>query len=194
MKNMKGREIPKTSAGLADLKLVFDKRQWMPVACYLFGIGIIINPLNKTFFLCLTEDRQLKNIWTPFGGEVSYKDFEQFIKTMNREIYEESGVLIDPKKALILDSEISYPGSRDNPYKETGVISVITSYIYPLKEGEKPPLIDAQIHEEGCRVIEIREFSFPKIWKLLESGEIKAYPSFEKTLKKLEVWFLENIK
>ena len=78
--------------GLADLEPVFGKMRWMPVACYLFATVIIIDPRKKTFYLCLTEDRQLKKIWTPFGGEVSYKNEEQFSTAAIREAIERKDI------------------------------------------------------------------------------------------------------
>lgn len=52
----------KMDMSLVDLSPVFGKMRWMPIACYLFGNIIIVDPLNKTFYLCLSEDRKENNI------------------------------------------------------------------------------------------------------------------------------------
>lgn len=62
-----------------------------------------------------------------------------------------------------------------------------------MKKTDKMPVLEAQEHEEGCRIEEIIFISFPYIWQEIERGELKVYPNFMGTLIKLEK-FLSNEK
>lgn len=176
---------------LRDLSPVFGKRRYPPVACYLFGNVVIVDPQDKVFFLCLTEDRKDKNIWTLFGGEIEYLNVEQFPEGAAREMSEESGVPINPEDLILLDSKISYPTPQNDPYG--GVILVINSYLYILKPEDPIPSMETQIPEEGCNIIEIRKFSLSKLWESVKDGEINLFPNFIETLKKLEEWLNKNL-
>jgi len=116
---------------------------------------------------------------------------EQFPEGATREAQEESGILINPKDLILLDSKISYPTKENDPYE--GVIIVINSYFYILKPEDPIPSVEKQIPEEGCITIEIRKFSFPELWAAVKQEKISLYPNFIGTLKKLEEWIEKNL-
>ncbi len=177
---------------LADLSPVFGKRQYMPIACYLFGNVIILDLEDESFFLCLTEDRKESNIWTPFGGEIEYFDCEQFPEGAAREVLEESGVAMNPKNLIFLDSRIVYPMPENDYY--VGVTMVINSYLYILKREDSIPSIEAQTPEDECNVIDIKKFPLSKLREPINEWEINVFSNFEKTLKKLGKYVEKNLE
>ena len=178
---------------LADLSSVFSERRWPPVACHIFGNVVIVDSISKMIYLSLSEDRKDKRIFTPYGGEVGYLDMEEFAEAAAREVKEETGGRVNPnsKDLTLLDLKVSYPTKENDPYG--GVILVIASYVYPLKPGDIEPLVEEQIPEEGCNIVEIWKGTLSQLWEDVARENVNLYPNFVETLKKLEEWIKKNL-
>lgn len=152
----------------------------MPVPAYFFANLIIITPAGK-IILSRSEDRQE---FTPYGGEIDWKNGEQSSEAACRETVEETGGRVNPKpeELILLDSVKVFPFGNNSD----GIIRSIDTFIYFAKESDRMPDIISQEHEEGCRIVEMIFTSFPELCQLIEQGELKVYPNFVKTLGKLE--------
>jgi len=178
---------------LADLTPVFGETRWPPRACHLFANVVIIDSRDGKIFLALSEDRKDKRIFTPYGGEVEYLDIEEFSEAAAREAREETDGRINSNSEdlILLDLKVSYPTKENNPYG--GVILVIASYVYPLKPGDLEPLVEEQISEEGCDIVEIWKGTLPQLRKDVAKEKVNLFPNFVETLEKLEEWIKKNL-
>ncbi len=135
--------------------------------------------------LVLTEERVAQNILVIPGGELSYKNQEQFIDAVIRRAgKEELGIILDPERIKQLDTPIGYP--IDGPYKEEGIVSVIASFMYYITKEELAAIKINTVPLEGCDIVKIMVESVPDVLEAIKNGEINVYPALEATLKKLE--------
>lgn len=164
---------------------MFDGLRWPPVPEHDFGNAIIVTQDGK-IILSRSEDR---SEFTPYGGEIDWRNGEQSNEAAAREIEEETGKRVKPKpeELILLDTVKVFPVGE----KSDGIIKSIDTYVYFMKETDEMPNTVLQEHEEGCRIEEIMLTSFPEIWQLIEQGELQVFPNFIRTLAKLET-FLDN--
>lgn len=164
-----------------DTSPIFGKLRWMPVPAYFFGNGIVITP-DGEIILSRSEDREQ---FTPYGGEIDWKNGEQSNEAAAREIIEETEGWVSPKpnELILFDSVKVFPfGNSD------GIIRSIDTFVYFMKETDRIPDIHHQVHEEGCRIVDVICTTPEELDDLIKKGEIKVYPNFVVTLKKLEVF------
>ena len=102
-------------------------------SAYFVGSLVLVN--NKEEIL-LAKERNNYDIWTVPGGEVDYKDKEQFIDAAIRETEEEVGISVEKNNAELLDVRISY-AEGDNPYKENQIFIPVITYIAKFPEEQK---------------------------------------------------------
>ena len=155
---------------------IFGKLRWMPVPAYFFANAIIITPGGK-IILTRSEDREQ---YTPYGGEIDWKNGEQSNEAAAREIREETNGRVNPKPEdlVLLDSAIVFPyGNGD------GIIRSIVTFVYFMKETDEMPNVSDQEHEEGCRIVDITCTTAGELDELIKQGIIKIYPNFALTLE-----------
>lgn len=156
----------------------------MPYPAYFFGNVIIVTE-DGEIVLSRSEDREQ---FTPYGGEIDWKNGEQSNEAAARETIEETGGRVSPKpnELILLDSIKVFPfGNSD------GIIRNIDTFVYFMKEADSMPDIHHQVHEEGCRIVDVICATPKELDDLIKKGEIKVYPNFVATLQKLKV-FLED--
>jgi len=177
----------KTKVILADLTPVFGSRKWPPRAFHHFSNVVIVAPDGR-IYLSKAQDREQ---FTPYGGEWEYAKAEQSKEAAAREVIEETGRRVnpDPTELILIDSVAVYPTKEYDPYG--GVILNIDTFIYFLKDTDKSPMTSAQEHEEGCRIEKIVCLFTEDILHYISCGEIKVYPNFIETLRKVKI-FLEK--
>lgn len=154
-------------------------------AAYFVGSLVLVN--NKGEIL-LAKERNNYDIWTVPGGEVDYKDKEQFLDSAIRETEEEVGVIVEKNNAELLDVRISY-AEGDNPYKENEIFIPVITYIAKFPEEQEIKLKRSEDKIE--RKYDVEEYIWMKPDEIVEKN-IKAHQNFIKTIPKIEEWIKNN--
>ena len=150
-------------------------------SAYFVGSLVLVN--NKGEIL-LAKERNNYDVWTVPGGEVDYKDKEQFLDTAIREIEEEVGISIEKNNAELLDVRISY-AEGDNPYKENEIFIPVITYIAKFPEGQKIKLKRSE--DEIERKYDVEEYVWIKPNEIIEKN-IKVHQNFVETIPKIKRW------
>ena len=188
--------------------------RWLPIPAYLFAnicllvrkrrnwisefvLDIIrhyslFNSITNYFDACstkivlvLTEEREAQNILVIPGGELFYKNLEQFIDAVIRRAgKEELGITLYPERIEQFDIQIGYP-TEGSPYEKEGIISVIASFICYITEEELNDITMNTVSIEGCDIVKIVVMPVPDVLEAIEKGEINVYDALMATLKKL---------
>jgi len=157
-----------------------EKLEFPPQKAY-FVAGLIL--VNKKGEILLVKERRSKN-WFPPGGEVDYRNREQFLDTCYRETLEEVGIKLQ-KKPELLDLTISYP-EGDNPYKDQGILLVIGTFISGFSEGQKIKLVRSSDPIE--RKYDVKEYLWTKPEDIIKK-QIKVPKYFiERVIPKIDSW------
>ena len=150
-------------------------------SAYFVGSLVLVN--NKGEIL-LAKERNNYDVWTVPGGEVDYKDKEQFLDTAIRETEEEVGISIEKNNAELLDVRISY-AEGDNPYKENEIFIPVITYIAKFPEGQKIKLKRSE--DEIERKYDVEEYVWIKPNEIIEKN-IKVHQNFVETIPKIKRW------
>lgn len=126
--------------------------------------------------LTLSEDREVRNIWTPPGGEVKVREGQTLHEAAVTEVYEEVGITIDPQKLVLVgEPQLIYPTSGYDPYNGVGII--IFSYGYTGK-WNPDDIVWNKIPEKGCMIVNQVFVDFPNsLWEI-ERWRYKLYPNY----------------
>ena len=162
-----------------------DNLEFPVQSAYFVGSLVLVN--NKGEIL-LVKERNNYDIWTVPGGEVDYKDKEQFIDTAIRETEEEVGISIKKNNAELLDVRISY-AEGDNPYKENKIFIPVVTYIAKFPDGQKIELKRSE--DEIERKYDVEEYIWIKPNEIVEKN-IKSHKNFIETIPKIEEWIKNN--
>ena len=150
-------------------------------SAYFVGSLVMVNDKDE---ILLVKERNNYNIWTVPGGEVDYKDKEQFLDSAIRETEEEVGISIEKNNAELLDVRISY-AEGDNPYRKNKIFIPIVTYITKLPNGQKIELKRSE--DERERKYDVEEFIWIKPEGIVKKN-IKVHNNFIKTIPKIENW------
>lgn len=132
--------------------------------------------------LTLSEDREVRNIWTPPGGGVKVREGQTPREAAIKEVYEEIGITIDSQKLVIIgEPQLIYPIVGYDPYKGVGII--IFSYGYAGKWNPKQIILN-MVPEKGCMIKKYALVSFPNHMGEIQKWSYKLYPNY--ALKLLE--------
>ena len=153
-------------------------------SAYFVGSLVLVN--NKGEIL-LAKERNNYDIWTVPGGEVDYKDKEQFLDTAIRETEEEVGISVEKNNAELLDVRISY-AEGDNPYKENEIFIPVITYIAKFPEGQKIKLKRSE--DEIERKYDVEEYAWVKSDEIIKKN-IKVHKNFIETIPEIKKW-IEN--
>jgi len=108
-----------------------EKLKFLPQNAYFISALIFVNKKGE---ILLVKERK-SNSWLPPGGEICYREKEQFLDCAFRETIEEVGLKVKKEPELV-DLTISYP-EGDNPYKKEKISLVIATYIAEFPRGQK---------------------------------------------------------
>ncbi len=162
-----------------------DNLEFPVQAAYFVGSLVLVN--NKGEIL-LTKEKNNYDIWTVPGGEVDYKDKEQFLDTAIRETFEEVGISVEKNSAELIDVRISY-AEGDNPYKENEIFIPVATYIAKFPEKQK---IKLKRSEDGAeRKYDVEEYAWIKPDEIIKK-KIKTHKNFIETIPKIKKWIKDN--
>jgi 8-oxo-dGTP pyrophosphatase MutT (NUDIX family) len=154
-------------------------------AAYFVGSLVLVNNKGK---ILLTKERNNYDIWTVPGGEVDYKDKEQFIDAAIRETKEEVGINVEKNNAELIDVRISY-AEGDNPYKENEIFIPVVTYIAKFPEGQEIKLKRSE--DEAERKYDVEEYIWIKLDEIIKKN-IKVHKNFIETIPKIKKWTKNN--
>lgn len=162
-----------------------DNLEFPVQAAYFVGSLVLVN--NKGEIL-LTREKNNYDIWTVPGGEVDYKNKEQFLDTAIRETFEEVGICIEKNNAELIDARISY-AEGDNPYKENEIFIPVVTYIAKFPEEQK---IKLKRSEDGIeRKYDVEEYAWMKPDEIIGKN-MKVHKNFMETILKIKKWIKDN--
>jgi len=154
-------------------------------SAYFVGSLVLVNDKNE---ILLVKERNNYDIWTVSGGEVDYKDKEQFLDSAIRETEEEAGISVEKDNIELLDARISY-AEGDNPYKENKIFIPVITYITKFPNGQKIELKRSKDKTE--RKYDVEEYIWIKPDEIIKEN-IKVHNNFIKTIPKIEKWIKNN--
>lgn len=154
-------------------------------SAYFVGSLVLVNDKNE---ILLAKERNNYDIWTVPGGEVDYKDKEQFLDSAIRETEEEVGISVKENNVELLDVRISY-AEGDNPYKENKIFIPVVTYIAKLPGGQEIELKRSKDKTE--RKYDVEKYLWMKPEEII-NGNIKIHNNFIKTIPKIEKWIKNN--
>ena len=154
-------------------------------SAYFVGSLVLVNDKNE---ILLAKERNNYNIWTVPGGEVDYKDKEQFLDSAIRETEEEVGISVKKNNTELLDVRISY-AEGDNPYRENKIFIPVATYIAKLPDGQEVKLKRSE--DERERKYDVEEYIWIKPEEIIKEN-IKVHNNFIKTIPKIEKWIKNN--
>ncbi|MCK5123019.1 MAG: NUDIX hydrolase [Candidatus Pacebacteria bacterium] len=154
-------------------------------SAYFVGSLVLVN--NKGEIL-LAKERNNYDVWTVPGGEVDYKDKEQFIDAAIRETEEEVGISVEKNNAELIDVRISY-AEGDNPYKKNEIFIPVITYIAKLPKGQEIKLKRSE--DEIERKYDVEEYVWMKLDEIIKKN-IKVHENFVKTIPKIREWIENN--
>ena len=158
-----------------------EKLEFPPQKAYFVASMVLINKKGQ---LLLTKEKNNRNIWTVPGGEVEYKKKEQFIDAAIRETKEEVDILVDEKKAQLIDVKISY-AEGDNPYKKHGIFILIATCIAHFPANQK--IILKRSFDALERKYDVKEYIWIAPVEILKK-KIKVHKNFINTIPIINQW------
>ena len=154
-------------------------------SAYFVGSLVLIDDKDE---ILLVKERNNYDIWTVPGGEVDYKDKEQFLDSAIRETEEEVGISVKEENTELLDVRISY-AEGDNPYRENKIFIPVVTYIAKFPNGQEIELKRSEDKIE--RKYDVEEYIWIKPGKIIKEN-IKVHNNFIKTIPKIKRWIKDN--
>ena len=154
-------------------------------SAYFVGSLVLIDDKDE---ILLGKERNNYDIWTVPGGEVDYKDKEQFLDSAIRETEEEVGISVKEENTELLDVRISY-AEGDNPYRENKIFIPVVTYIAKFPNGQEIELKRSEDKIE--RKYDVEEYIWIKPGKIIKEN-IKVHNNFIKTIPKIKRWIKDN--
>lgn len=163
------------------------KLDFPPQKAYFIASLVLVNDKGEVL---LTKEKNNYNIWTVPGGEVDYKEKEQFLDAAIRETKEEVDIAIDPARVQLIDAEISY-AEGDNPYKKHGIFILIATCIAPFPAKQKITL--KRSFDAIERKYDVKDYLWVKPPEIIKR-KLKVHKNFIKTIPKINLWIKEHAK
>ena len=154
-------------------------------SAYFVGSLVLIDDKDE---ILLVKERNNYDIWTVPGGEVDYKNKEQFLDSAIRETEEEVGISVKEENTELLDVRISY-AEGDNPYRENKIFIPVVTYIAKFPNGQEIELKRSEDKIE--RKYDVEEYIWIKSGKIIKEN-IKVHNNFIKTIPKIKRWIKDN--
>ncbi len=154
-------------------------------SAYFVGSLVLIDDKDE---ILLVKERNNYDIWTVPGGEVDYKNKEQFLDSAIRETEEEVGISVKEENSELLDVRISY-AEGDNPYRENKIFIPVVTYIAKFPNGQEIELKRSEDKIE--RKYDVEEYIWIKPGKIIKEN-IKVHNNFIKTIPKIKRWIKDN--
>jgi len=157
------------------------KLDFPPQKTYFVASMVLVNKKEQ---ILLTKEKNNRNIWTVPGGEVDYKEKEQFLDAAIRETKEEVDISVEPRKAQLIDVKISY-AEGDNPYKKHGIFILIATCIAHFPEKQKITL--KRSFDVLERKYDVKDYIWITPGEIL-AKKIKVHKNFIKTIPIINHW------
>ncbi|MBU3965136.1 NUDIX hydrolase [Patescibacteria group bacterium] len=163
------------------MKKKLQKLDFPAQKAYFIASLVLVNDKGD---ILLTREKNNYDIWTVPGGEVDYKNKEQFLDAAIRETKEEIGIKIDKNKARLLDTRISY-AEGDNPYKKYGIFILVETYAAKFPRGGK--IILKRSQEALERKYDIKDYLWVNPSEITRK-KLKVHKNFILTISKINEW------